>query len=101
MRARGRETGPAAPRRGTRHACRRMPLHRWRSRMRRRWYRSGRGQAPAASRREAPPSGRRLRSLLLGLRAALAVPALEALDPTTGVDELLLAREEGMALVAE
>src|SRR5437868_3094629 len=37
--------------------------------------------------------------LLLG--SALAVAALEALDPTAGVDQLLLARVEGVALVAQ
>src|SRR5215212_2039985 len=39
--------------------------------------------------------------LLLGLTLPGAVPALEALDPATGVDELLLAGEEGVALVAQ
>src|SRR5688500_14685213 len=35
------------------------------------------------------------------LALPLAVATLEALDPATGVDQLLLAGEEGMALVAE
>jgi hypothetical protein len=39
-----------------------------------------------------------LRSATFGL---LRVAALEALDAATGVDELLLASEEGVALVAE
>ena len=42
--------------------------------------------------------GLRLRSARLGL---LGVAALEALDAATGVDELLLAGEEGVALVAQ
>src|SRR3989442_10190041 len=37
----------------------------------------------------------------LGRRLRLLQPALEALDPATGVDELLLARVEGVALRAE
>jgi hypothetical protein len=44
-----------------------------------------------------------LEHLLLGAgpRTSPPVAALEALDTTTGVYELLLAREEGVALVAK
>ena len=45
-----------------------------------------------------------VRRLRLGLgvcRLLLGVAALEALDPATGVDELLLARVEGVALRAQ
>src|SRR5882762_8409730 len=47
------------------------------------------------------PAGRGGRLTTDLLLRSLGVPALEALDPTTGVDELLLARVEGVALRAE
>src|ERR1700722_2317069 len=45
--------------------------------------------------------GRSCRRRALGPRASLAVTTLEPLHPTTRVDKLLLAGEEGVALVAQ
>ena len=56
-------------------------------------------RAAGASRRSSVTSG--AVSCLALAALALAVAALEALDAATGVDQLLLAGEEGVALVAE
>src|SRR5581483_2226064 len=55
------------------------------------------------SRTACPPTVIRLRLLAAGALRALGAlePALEALDPSTGVHELLLARIEGVALGAD
>src|SRR4051794_34548057 len=65
---------------------------------------SGRRSAPASAdcgSSLALPSPRGVAPLVLLLLLALAVAALEPVDATTGVDELLLARIEGVALAAE